>query len=140
MDCFNKKKKAIIEGTNICGECAPECATCSLAYKSKSCLRCANDYYLDDEGIMCLQCAAKYAVHPESKLCVLICPDGYYNNVTTRECTTCDSTCSKCVGGLNTECTGCFELHTLVDGQCVSDDLKRACDTKEFVYFVSTSV
>ena len=45
---------AIIEGTNICDECAPECATCNLAFNSKECLRCANNYYLNDDNNACL--------------------------------------------------------------------------------------
>lgn len=75
-----------------------------------------------------------------SGLCVLVCSDGYYKDTGVRECLECDSTCTTCSGGSNTDCTSCPALHSLAEGQCVSDSLRRSCDTKEFVYFVTTSV
>jgi hypothetical protein len=35
------------------------------------------------------------------------CPDGFYMDATTYECTACDATCYKCSGALATECTQC---------------------------------
>ena len=71
---------AIIKGTNICDKCAPECETCTLAFNSQKCLRCANNYSLNTNGTVCLKCAANYAIDPVTSLCVVNCPAGYYNN------------------------------------------------------------
>jgi len=80
--------------------CNPYCLTCYGASNS-NCLSCTFSYYL--QGNVCLPtCDNSLYTLPAKKLCVSVCPEGYYSfiNSTNQEktCLACQSGCVLCSG------------------------------------------
>jgi proprotein convertase subtilisin/kexin type 5 len=77
---------------NICQLCSPECIYC--VDNAKKCLNKSS-------------CATGYFYLSTNSSCLAICPDGYYANSTTQQCTYCDTGCSTCTAPGNLYCTTC---------------------------------
>lgn len=60
----------------------------------------------------CQTCAAGYFESPSSpaggaKVCIAVCPPGYYGDTATAKCIACDQRCQTCTGALPNNCLTC---------------------------------
>jgi len=61
--------------------------------------------------------------------CVLVCPNGYYNNLSDHKCAACNSACATCSGSGTSACLSCSATYFLQasTSQCVS-----SCDPGQY--------
>lgn len=133
-------------GPNACTKCAADTsflhsidnscmATCPNGYYGNAnagnpiCTLCDSTCLWCDGGAInsCTKCpvvtATTVARYLHNKKCLLVCPDGLWenNNSDVPICTDCHAECLHCSGGTNTDCTKCFEgTRWLLSGTCHS--------------------
>ena len=78
-------------GNNNCDACNPACASCNGG--SNICTACKSGYFLQPP--------------PSNAKCLNFCPTGYWQDTTNHICAPCDTSCSVCSGGTNTQCSAC---------------------------------
>lgn len=107
--CLVEKNCIYFEGNGVC---AANCVSCK---SSTFCLNCKTGYYINyNEGIedknFCQIC---------NDICPK-CPDGNYYDTINKVCKKCYLSCSKCKGGLATDCLSCKnQLNLLVNNECL---------------------
>jgi len=145
----NKYKKSLIE-------CHQSCLECRIGSKS-GCTMCNSGKFLNNGACEkecpigffangqvcemcispcltcrglgnCIDCIPPFFMNLATRNCLLECPNGMYGDEITRTCKVCDSTCAKCNGPTDNDCTGCvlgFNLDNVEKntGHCV----EKAC-------------
>ena len=125
-----------------CSQCTgplnTQCSACSTGYfqqpASTICLSsCPNGYWEDVANRVCAscdtpcsqctgpsdtQCSACNAGFflqppPSETTCLNSCPVGYWQDTTNHICASCDISCSRCTGPLNSQCSACNAGYTL---------------------------
>jgi proprotein convertase subtilisin/kexin type 5 len=95
-------------GSNYCKQCYSSCITCSGGAISSNifnyigCLSCVSNMYLNTGH------------------CYYFCPVGTYPDNTTYTCLACNSTCTYCFGGSNSQCNNCTKGYVLSNTTCVN--------------------
>ena len=87
-----------------------KCITCTDFHNCKKCdsnnpeicLNCKNDFYLTKEG-----------------KCVELCPEQYYENTNTKECSPCSLNCKNCSSLL--KCNKCLDNFLIYNGVCTDN-------------------
>ena len=94
--------------TQTCNICDPDCETCSGS-SATNCLSCYTGKYLLTANNSCVSCNV----------------NGYYQDISTQTCKTCDTTCQTCSGASDTNCLSCYSgKYLLVSNKsCVSCDV-----------------
>ena len=93
--------------TQTCNTCDPDCETCSGS-SATNCLSCYTGKYLLTANNSCVSCNV----------------NGYYKDISTQTCKTCDTTCETCSGASDTNCLSCYSGKYLLasNNSCVSCD------------------
>ena len=76
---------------NVCAYCDRSCISCSIAATNCTVSSCSSGYFY-------------FALNSS---CLLSCPNNYYANTTSHNCTQCEVGCQLCFGGSLNECTQC---------------------------------
>lgn len=58
----------------------------------------------------CLSCSGSLFLNSLNHTCSAICPSGYYKNVSSNKCLSCNSNCHTCFGGNTDNCSSCTGL------------------------------
>ncbi|KAL4461137.1 hypothetical protein ABPG73_001250 [Tetrahymena malaccensis] len=112
--CDTKNGKYKDEETNSCLDCNSACKTCS-GPTGKDCEKCKDGLYKrSDLGNICQIC------NEES---------GFYTDKPNQECKACDSSCLKCSGPQNNQCTECKN-----DDKLNEQNMCKPCDTSSNYY------
>ena len=82
---------------NICQPCYSSCVTCSNGNKN-GCTQCGGTLFL---------------LNPGPNYCQSSCPSGFYADLLTNNCLTCDQSCQECKNGTINDCTLCFQKYYL---------------------------
>lgn len=68
--------------------------------------------------VLCAGCEEYHFLH--DSLCLLDCPEGFFQDTELRECSPCHPDCSVCDGPNADDCDGCRDTRaTLRDGECL---------------------
>ena len=103
---------------NACQACSSNCVGCSV--KADNCTT-ANG------------CFANHYYNNATSSCLLVCPDGTYEDPVTGFCEPCATGCSLCYGSVNTKCTKCATVLTVNYFKEINKDYcTTACATGEY--------
>ena len=92
----------------------------------------ANQYQHDVDRICYSTCPSTYYANTLTGKCTDPCPDGTFPDTATKKCTICHSTCYKCTGSLDTDCSQCYSHASKgIDGKC-------SCDSTYFLVIVNS--
>ena len=128
-DCTSCNSGAFL---TIFGTCVLTCSpgwwgdsgsnTCKLCYQYKSTAPTENTCKTCNGGNPnnCLSCNSTTFLNPINKKCVISCPGGYYGDIGTNTCNSCDTTCYTCSGGASTQCTACSTIRYLHNNECLT--------------------
>ena len=93
---------------------------------------CHSSCYTCDGGSStnCLSCSGSYLYLPPVGSCMASCPEGYYQNEDSMQCTQCFQgnepiyyACATCSGGASNNCNSCnpgYFLHPNTEGVCLN--------------------
>lgn len=83
--CYQNCPSKYFANGLVCSQCSSSCATCSNA---TTCDTCATGFF-------------------QNQQCLTTCPDGYFGNAISKQCTPCNAACTTCTGSKITQCGGC---------------------------------
>ncbi|KAL4481705.1 hypothetical protein ABPG74_007794 [Tetrahymena malaccensis] len=86
--------------TNECQNCISNCKNCT---DNSSCKLCYSPYTIHEVSLQCVQCQSV---------------SGFYKDVDY--CRKCNPICKECSGGLNTQCTQCYQETYLSHSTCLA--------------------
>ena len=92
----------IIINSSVCVICDPLCDICQT---SSTCNLCSLNYFLN----------------PYKFTCNSRCPDGFYSDISSRSCKSCDPQCLKCFGGNNSQCFQCATKYFKYGANCLQN-------------------
>lgn len=75
-----------------CQACAPQCQACEIQA---------------DRCILINGCNTGFYFYVPTNSCLAVCPDGYYADIFTGNCTKCSGGCLTCYGGTTDLCNTC---------------------------------
>ncbi|KRW99700.1 Insulin-like growth factor binding protein, N-terminal [Pseudocohnilembus persalinus] len=114
-----------------CMECDQTATTCTFCYEgtyllNEICIAACPDlaYYTDEVANACYpcnyQCPLNYCSGPAYSDCLTVCPDGYFEQTSSRTCEPCYPGCTLCDGAA-TVCSACAPNFLLQGTDCVDD-------------------
>ncbi|XP_011405480.2 PREDICTED: furin-1-like [Amphimedon queenslandica] len=111
------------ESTGSCAVCPPGCSSC---INDLTCLKCDQHLYIYS--------ALMEHSNLRRTFCIETCPDGYYGDIKSGNCTLCSSTCATCTDA-PANCTTCVQSGVLPhNGSCPAP-----CSPHQFYNFALAS-
>ena len=92
----------IIINSSACVICDPHCDICQT---TSTCSLCSLNYFLDSYKFTCNSS----------------CPDGFYSDISSRSCKSCDPQCLKCFGGNYSQCFQCATKYFKYGSNCLQN-------------------
>lgn len=106
----------LIYNTNVCSDTCPDGQYSNAT--SNKCLLCdMNCKTCEVNSTNCLSCGFSslgYVVYLNANICVQQCPDGFYEDTSSKQCKPCNDGCTLCSGPLLTECSACKNISLTV--------------------------
>ncbi|EAR95060.2 zinc finger lsd1 subclass family protein (macronuclear) [Tetrahymena thermophila SB210] len=106
MSCAQNSQYFIDE--KYCKLCDSKCLTCSE--NKTNCLSCVQGLYLTKDS-KCVKCDQDGFYIDGSKCLSNECKDGFYYNLSTKNCGPCYNNCKTCKGGGEKDCLTCLNLN-----------------------------